>query len=186
MYMKNDKNNKVVSISWTDESDRCIIVPGSTSEKRSRIRELRLAKSNCHFAAGVPRGIIDFIYRSVKKLKLDDKKIFFSRGVVKRGERNVKNSVSIHALDWDVGIHLTIPRSLKYRETIELRIENKDYTLRVMELLVLNALLRISTPGKKHHYYSAMPALILARGWKELGLAEYPEIYRKPETPTKK
>jgi len=178
--MKNKKNSPLVSINWIDETDRCIVVPGTVKEGgKLRLKELAVSKNNCYFAAGVPKGTINFIYRSVKKLKLGDVKIFFSRGMVRSGNRVVKYSVSLRRLDWDVGILMIIPRLLRHKEHIVLMIENRDYSIRIMDLIVLNGLLRISFPGKGAPYYSALSTLILARGWSQLDLKEFPEIYRK-------
>jgi hypothetical protein len=57
---------------------------------------------------------------------------------------------------------------LKYREEITLQIENTEYSLRLMELVVLHGLLRIAYPGREAHFISSMAARILAKGWSQL------------------
>ena len=75
--MKNSA--KVVPLNWINEVDRWIVVPGTIKENgRLRIKEVPLCKNNCFFASGVPKSIIDFIYRAVVRLNLKDRNIFFS------------------------------------------------------------------------------------------------------------
>jgi hypothetical protein len=176
----NNGEQKVIPINWIDESDRWIVVPGTVLEKRRRrIKEVPFSKNNCSFATGVPRSIFDFIYRCVKQLKLTDRRLFFSRGMVRTSKKIYKNAVAIRELDWGVGTLIIIPRLLKYREKISLHIENTEYSFRLMEVVVLHGLLQIACPGKDAEYYSTMAALILARGWNQLELKELPTIIRK-------
>ena len=167
----NDRMNdlKIIPINWVDKIDRWIVVPGTIKEQhRRRTKEIIYSKNKCYFAAGVPKSIIDFIYRAVKQLKLTDKSLIFSRGTVRTAKTLVKNAVSIRELDWGVGTLITIPRILKYREEITLQIENSEYSLRLMELTVLHGLLRIAYPGKDTKFTFNMAAHILARGWSQL------------------
>jgi hypothetical protein len=179
--MKTDiKIQKIVPIDWVEESDRWILAPGTVLEKeRRRIKQIVHVKNKCHFAAGVPGSIYDFIYRAVKNLNMTDRTLIFSRGMVRNSRTRLKLTVSIRELDWAVGTLITIPRLLPYREMITLEIEKKEYTLRLMELVVLRGLLALAVPGREWKYYPAMAALILARGWKELGAEKMPAIYRK-------
>ena len=175
------KPHSVVSINWLDESERWLVVPGTVLEKRKkRIKEINFEKSACLFASGVPKSIIDFIYRSVKKLGLSnsENRLIFSRGMVRAGKYKKKYAVSARELDWGVGTLILIPRILKYRETVRLSVDGKIHTLRMMELVVLGALLKIAFPGKTAEYYSNMAALIIAEGWKSLDLDELPGVYR--------
>jgi len=174
---KNANKSKVVPIDWTDESDRWIVAPGTVLEKgRRRIKGIACVRNNCHFAAGVPRGMYDFIYRAIVKLKMTGRTFIFSRGMVRTARTRIKHSVGITELDWAVGTLVTIPRILAYRETITLLIEGEEYTLRLMELVVLRGLLALAMPGRNAEYYPAMAALILARGWKEIEAERIPLI----------
>ncbi|HOO72895.1 MAG TPA: hypothetical protein PK926_14155 [Spirochaetota bacterium] len=179
--MKNsEKKPKVVPLDWVDESDHWILAPGTELEKRRRrIKEITHRKKNCLFAAGVPLGMHDFIYRAVKALKLDDRTLIFSRGMVRAGHSRVKYSVSIQELDWGAGTLITIPRLLKFREIITVIIENREHRLRAMELALLRGLLGLAFTGKNNEYYPAMAALVLAQGWKGLDNVDLPKIYLK-------
>ena len=175
------KLHSVVPINWLDESERWLVVPGTVLEKRKkRIKEISFEKSACHFASGVPKSITDFIYRSAKKLGLSnsENRLIFSRGMVRSGKDKKKYAVSARELDWGVGTLILIPRVLKYRETVRLSIDGKIHTLRMMELVVLGALLKIAFPGNTAEHYSDMAALIIAGGWKSLDLDELPGVYR--------
>lgn len=171
---KRDKKSKVVPINWIDDIDRWIVVPGTRLEgRRRRIKEVPLLKNKCFFAGDMPRGIIDFIYRAVVRLGLGDRTLFFSRGTVRSSKALIKYNVGIRELDWGVGLLVTIPRLLKCREEKTVRIEDRDYSLNVMETVVLHGLLRIAYPEKNASFHFAMAALILARGWGKL-TAEHP------------
>ena len=162
---------KVVPLNWINEIDRWIVVPGTVKEKgRLRIKEINYCKNNCFFAAGVPKSIIDFIYRSVVKLNLKEKKLFFSRGTVRNHRSLLKYSVSIHELDWGVGTLITIPRILKYKEKINYTISRQEYSMRIMELVILQGLLRIAYPENSKSVLKTLAVLILAKGWGELKL----------------
>ena len=175
--MKKKKDPRVVAIDRVEEIDRWIVVPGTSLEgRRRRIKEVPLGRNNCHFAAGVPKSINAFIYRAVMQLNLGEKKIIFSRGVVRSRNLKVKNAVSIKELDWDVGILITIPRLLKYGEFISLAIEGSEHRLRLMELVVLHGLLQVARPGRGRDYYAGLSALVLARGYKFLDEENFPEI----------
>ncbi len=180
MKKKNEKPDKIVPINRVDDIDRWIVVPGTSLEgKKHRIKEVPRGRNKCQFAAGVPKSINDFIYRSVMQLRLTDRKLIFSRGVVRSRNLKVKHAVSIRELDWDVGTLITIPRVLKYREMIALNIDGRNYTLRLMELVVLHGLLQVARPGKGREYYANLAALLLARGFKHLDTENLPEIIRK-------
>ncbi|MDY6934941.1 MAG: hypothetical protein SVZ03_12075 [Spirochaetota bacterium] len=179
--MSNNKiSSKIVPINWVDNSERWILAPGTKNElRRSRIKEVPLCKNNCYFTIDVPKGIIDFIYRSVKQLNLGNRTLIFTKGTVRKSKKLVKNAVSLYELDWGVGTLITIPRILKYREQIILCIEDIEYSIRLMELIVLHGLLQLSYPRKNANYYSVKSALILTKGWSQLNTKEFPDIYKK-------
>ncbi len=178
--MKKKKDPKVIPINQVEERDRWIVVPGTSLEgNRRRIKEVPRGRNQCNFAAGVPKSINDFIYRTVMQLGLTDRKLIFSRGVVRSRHLKVKHAVSIKELDWDVGTLITIPRILKYGEYITLVIEGSEHTLRLMELVVLHGLLQLAYPKKNAEYYAAMAALVLARGFKHLDRENLPEVIKK-------
>ncbi len=172
--MKNTlRDSKIVPIDWIDEIERWIIVPGTIKESyRRRIKEISFSKNKCYFAAGVPKSIIDFIYRSVKQLNLTNRTLIFSRGTVRSSKGLIKHAVSIHQLDWGVGTLITIPRILGYREEINVSINNMKYSLRLMELVVLHGLLQIAYPKKNKKFYSCKATLILAKGWSQLDVGK--------------
>ncbi len=162
-------NQKIVPIDWIDESEQFALIPGHINNKKiRRIKELKKAKGNCSFAHGVSKNLIDFIYRAVTRLGLKNKKFLFSRGAVKRNNRSIINAVGISELDWDVGISMRIPRSLNYNHRIRLLVDKEERHLRLMEIIVLSALLHISYPKKNAQWCSNMSASIIAKGWDRL------------------
>jgi len=166
---KSVRNSKIVPINWIDDEERWILVPGTVRKAhRTRTKEIIYTKGRCSFTMGVPKSIIDFIYRSVKQLKLTDRPLIFSRGTVRTSRGVVKNEVSIRELDWGVGTLITIPRVLKYGEMITLSLLSISYSVRLMELVVLHGLLQIAFPRKKTTFYYNLAARILTKGWGQL------------------
>ena len=160
---------KIVPINWVDDAERWVLVPGHTGRgMMRRTKEIRFVKGRCHFSYDVPKSIIDFTYRAVKKLGLYEQTLVFSRGTVRNSRGIVKNTVSIHELAWGVGTLITIPCVLKYGEQVQIPIDGVLYRFRLMELVVLHGLLRIAYPRKKAAFYTEMPARILAVGWSVL------------------
>lgn len=171
-------HDKIVQINWIDKSDQYALVPGYEHKKNTRrIKELGRVKGNCHFAPGVPEGLIDFIYRAVIKLKLRNKKLIFSRGQVKKNDLPVLNAVAVCELDWGCGTSIRIPRLLRYSATIRLTINGDEHLLRLMELIVLRSLLQIASPRKSHSWYADMAAFVLAKGWPQLDIDKTPEVF---------
>jgi hypothetical protein len=160
---------KITPINWIDEIEGWILVPGTVKELNKRkLKEIIFKKKNCYFASGVPKSIIDFTYRAVSQLKLKEKILIFSRGMVRNSRKVMKNAVSICELEWGVGTLVTIPRNLGYREKILFYMGDTEYSLRLMELVVLHGLLQIAYPGKNAKFYSTMATLIIAKGWRHL------------------
>jgi hypothetical protein len=163
------RESKIVPIDWIDDEERWVLVPGTLRQPR-RILTKRIVyrKENCLFAVGVPKSVIDFIYRSVRQLGLSDRTLIFSRGVVRNTAGPLKYGVSIRELDWGVGTLITIPRILKYGEHIVLPSGAAGHRVRRMELVVLIGLLKLAFPDRTSKDHSIMAALILIRGWNQL------------------
>ena len=177
--MKKGNDNKIININWIDDSDRCALIPGYQNYRKiRRLKELKKAKGNCYFSSGISHKLIDFIYRSVKKLGIHDRNLFFSKGAVKAKNMNILNSVKIEELDWDVGISVIIPYRLNYNRKISLLVENNACEVRLMEIIVLIGLLSIAYQKKSAKWYSNMSAAIIARGWDILERDDSPEVLR--------
>ncbi len=160
-----------------DDTERWIVIPGTIKEgRRRRIKELFLKKNNCFFARGVPKSIVDFTYRSVKKLGLTEGTLFFVRGTVRIRKGVVRNAVMLRELDWGVGTLVTIPAKMRYREKLILKIEGEKNEMRLMELAILHGLLQLAYPKKSSAFYSNMSALVIARGWNQLEVSDFPDI----------
>ncbi|MFW6181772.1 MAG: hypothetical protein ACOC8N_08490 [Spirochaetota bacterium] len=163
-------DQKIVPIDWVDDEERWILVPPGGAERRRRRRDKQIVykKQRCLFAAGVPRSIIDFTYRAVKKLGLTDRVLIFSRGTVRAGGVLTKREVSIHELDWGVGTLLTIPRALRYGDQVTVQVEGIICRIRLMELAVLEGLLKLVPPGGRAQTCRATAARVIAFGWSRL------------------
>lgn len=170
-YQKNimavkDTSPRVIPLNRIKDSRQCAIISGYESGERiPRLKELKKVRGNCYFTAGVSRELMDFAYRAVIQLGLREKKFLFSRGAVKKKGRSVKNACRVTEMDWDVGIEITIPHRLRYDRKIELVIEGEKQSFRLMELIVLSALMRIAGPGRPVRFYSDMAASVRAKGW---------------------
>ena len=163
--MKKIKSN-IVNINHINESNSCAIVPGYNNRKKNKkLKQLPKSKGNCFFSSGVSYNLINFIYRAVVHLGLKNKKFIFSRGAVKKNNISVVHAVGVRELDWDVGISIRIPHKLNYNDITRLLIGNEEHELKIMELIILSALLRFSYPNKKIKWYSDMAAIIISKGW---------------------
>jgi hypothetical protein len=166
---KSIRHEKIVPINWIDDEERWILVPSNAPHpRRKRTKEIVHVKGNCSFAAGVPKSIIDFIYRSVRKLGLTDRSLIFSRATVRSSSGLILKEVSICELDWGVGTLITIPRALRYKDMSTVHTAEGTYTVRLMELSVLSGLLRLALPGRSHRSYADMAARVIVQGWGEL------------------
>jgi hypothetical protein len=163
------KKSNVVNINWIDRSEQYALVPGYTNYKKSRkLKSLPKSKGNCYFTSGISFSLIDFIYRAVVQLKLKDKKMLFSRGSVKIKGKPVIYAVGIRELEWDVGMSIRIPNKLKYNSTIKISVEKEEYEIRIMEMIVLSALLHIANMKKPSRWCSETAVSIIAKGWQQL------------------
>ncbi len=166
MNMK--KSNKLIQLNRVDSMERYVLVPGNVNGRRNRrIKELSKVRGNCFFVKGVAHGLFDFIYRATVKLGLKDRKLIFSRGSVKTGNRPVSNRVDIYELDWDLGTSILIPMKLNYRDKVKLIISEIETELRVMEIVVLSGLIQIACPDKSIKWCREMAATVMALGWKQ-------------------
>ncbi len=165
MAAKN-KEKKIVPINRTEASEQCAIISGYENGRRiPRLKELKKVRGNCYYTSGVSAKIADFAYRAVVQLGLRDKKFLFSRGAVKRNNRPIITSCRITELDWDVGTEITIPNKLNYERKIELMVDGEKHSIRLMEIIVLTALLRIACPHKSDRFFSEKSAAVIAKGW---------------------
>ena len=167
---KSIRHEKIVPINWIDDEERWILVPSNAPHpRRKRTKEIVYVKGNCSFATGVPKSIIDFIYRSVRKLRLTDRPLIFSRATVRNPSGLILKEVSIRELDWGVGTLITIPRALRYRDMTTLCVADTTYTVRLMELAVLSGLIRLALPGRSLRSCADMAARVIVHGWNQLG-----------------
>jgi hypothetical protein len=172
-------NPKTVPINWIDDTERYILVPRLERKKVvKKVKRLIKVKGACYFTQGVPLRLIDFIYRAVLQLRLRDRKLIFSRGAVKVKNGPTSNIVEVLELDWDLGTSFIIPRKRRYDTALDFTIGGKNYTLRLMEIMVLSGLLRLTHTDKSEKWRSAMAASIIARGWGELAKGEPPSVCR--------
>ncbi len=167
--MQNDKNDlKIVHINRIRKTEKCAIIPGYKNKKKIRkLKELTRSKKNCLFSSNIASNLTDFIYRAVVQLKIRDKKLIFSRGAVKINGIPVLHATAIQELDWDVGISIRIPYKLNYNRIIKANIDSTEYSLRLMEIIALSALIHIAFPLKNSKWCSDMSVLIIAKGWPE-------------------
>ena len=182
MKKKKDTNPHIIPINRVKESERWVPIPGTDRVKPSaRLKSLHRKRGNCYFAVGVSQKLFDFIYRSVVKLGLGEKTLIFSKGAVKSRNRSIVNSVGLKELDWDVGISMIIPKRLSYSKTLNLLVEDEEYTIRVMEIIVLAGLLKILNPKKPAQWNNDMAATIIALGWKRFEENEPAKVLLKPK-----
>jgi hypothetical protein len=170
----------VVPIDWIEKSDHWGLVPAGRETKgaKRRFRALTIRKGNCAFTRDVPRGMIEFIYRATVRLGLRKNGLAFMRGTVRRGGITLSTAVSVRELGWGMGSAVVIPRTLRFREHITLAIDGKRAGVRVMELIVLNALLHLARPGQKPDWYAALAASVMVCGWKSLERTDMPRVER--------
>jgi len=158
---------KIVPINRLKKTEDRIIIPGGTVNNKSRPRRICLkhSRGRCRFAAGIPRSLMDFLYRATLKLNLGDSALVFSRGTVKRRGKAVMNAVAVRRLDWDLGTWVMLPRSLRCSSRIRVTVDGKAAALRTLEALALGALIKIARPGKRPWWYTGMAAAVIVNGW---------------------
>ncbi|MCX7679692.1 MAG: hypothetical protein N2316_10810 [Spirochaetes bacterium] len=164
-------SQKVIPLHWIDPCERWVIVPRVVNGKiRKTITPLKKKKGNCYFTAIMPHALIDFIYRSVKKLGLDKQVLIFSRARIKHRNRCLCNGVRIVYLDWDVGISFLIPQRLRYNTMVPVMIDGESFMIHLMEFAILGALLLVAFPSFSKKRCNEWAAQILAKGWKSVGM----------------
>jgi hypothetical protein len=168
---------KTVPINWIDDTEKYILVPRLERKKLvKKVKRLIKVKGNCYFTLGVPLGLIDFIYRAVVKLGLRDRRLIFSRGAVKVRREPTSNVVEVYELDWDLGTSFIIPRKRKYATMLTFSIDGREHPIRLMEIMVLSALLRLVFPDKSEKWRSTKAAGIIVKGWGEMDKPGLPAV----------
>ncbi len=161
--------NNIININRIDKTERYIVVPRRIKGKVTKVvKPLKRIKGNCYFTCNMPHDVINFIYRSVKKLGLNNTKLIFSRGSVRINDRIVHNAVSSTVLDWDLGISFIIPLKLRYNTFVTIEVDDKDYTVRLMELAILIALMAFAHPSQPRKKHIENAHKVLALGWKSI------------------
>jgi hypothetical protein len=161
--------NNIIHINNITKTEHFIVVPRRIKGKVQKVvKPLKKVKGNCYFTCNMPHDLINFVYRSVKKLGLINSKLIFSRGTVRINGRIVHNAVSTTALDWDLGISFIIPLKLRYNTFVTIEVDNNNYSVRLMELAILIALMAYAYPAltRKKHIEKAQK--VLALGWKSI------------------
>ncbi len=181
--MKKSQTGKIVPINRVGKTEKYILVP--RLERRrvvKKVKRLIKVKGECYFTLGVPVSLIDFIYRAVVKLGLRDRKLIFSRGSVKINRQPTSNVVEVHELDWDLGTSFIIPMKRRYATTLDFVIGGSRHTVRLMEIMVLSALLKLIHRDKSEKWRSAKAVSIIALGWGVLDGKNPPDISRATDT----
>ena len=175
--MSKGRASKIVPINRIGETEKYILVP-RLERKRvvKKVKRLIKVKGECYFTLGVPISLIDFIYRAVLKLGLRERRLIFSRGSVRINNRPTSNVVEVHELDWDLGTSLIIPMKRKYATMLDFSIGGTTHRVRLMEIMVLSALLKLIHRNKSEKWRSAKAAAIIARGWTALDGNDPPDV----------
>ncbi len=175
---KTPPTSVVVPLDWRKPYDHWGLIPSGHGTKgpRRRFKALTVRKGNCAFTRDVPRGMIEFIYRAVIRLGLRERRLAFTRGMVRKGALSLTRAVAVRELGWGEGSVVVIPKALRFGERMQLFVDGEPAVLRVMDLVVLNALLRLARPCDRPDWYVVMAAAIIARGWKSLERADIPRV----------
>lgn len=177
---KSPLQSPIVPLDWREPCDHWDLVPAGRETKgpRRRFRALTVRKGNCAFTRGVPRGMIDFIYRATLRLGLRERRFTFVRGTVRKGGKNLATAVAVRELGWGMGSAVVIPKSLRFGERTALVIDGEKAYIRVMEIAVLYALLRLARRDQGPEWHAAMAAAVIVRGWKSLERGDTPRVER--------
>lgn len=163
-----NKHN-IININKIDKTEHYIVIPRRIRGKVQKvIKPLKKVKGNCYFTCNMPHALINFIYRSVKKLGLTNSKLIFSRGTVRINNRVVHNAVSSTVLEWDLGISFIIPLKLRYNTFVTIEVADNDYSVRLMELAILIALMAYAHPSQPPKKHVEDAHKVLCFGWKSI------------------
>jgi hypothetical protein len=166
MERKKNRTSNVVPIDRVEEARRWVPAPvAGTTVVRGRMREFSRSRGNMFFSAGIPKRLVDFSYRSTRRLKLTRETIFITRGAVRRDRDRIMLGASVRRLDWGVGHLITIPRGIRHNDIMELHVGYEVHSFRTIELLTLGALMRLAWPRRSQAYLTSMAAQVIARGW---------------------
>lgn len=170
---------KTVPINWIGDTEKYILVPRMQRKKVvKKVKRLVKVKGSCYFTQGVPHGLIDFVYRAVIRLGLRDRKLIFSRGSVRVRNRPTSNVIEVLELDWDLGTSFIIPLKRAYRSMVRFALGDATHSVRIIEIMILSALLGLVHRDKSEKWRSAKAVAILARGWGELQAGDPPPMRR--------
>ncbi|MBP6290378.1 MAG: hypothetical protein KA407_01925 [Spirochaetes bacterium] len=163
------KHQNIIPLNKVEKTERYIVVPRLIKGKVQKVvKPLKKIKGNCLFTCNMPHALIDFIYRSVKKLHLQDNKYIFSRGNVYINNKVVHNAVSTVTLEWDLGTSFIIPLRLQFNTFVTIEVDNKDYSVRLMELAILIALMAQAYPSLPRSSHVSNAQRVLTLGWKSI------------------
>lgn len=163
-----NKHN-IININNIDKTEHYLVIPRRIRGKVQKvIKPLKKVKGNCYFTCNMPHALINFIYISVKKLGLTNSKLIFSRGTVRINNRIVHNAVSSTVLGWDLGISFIIPLKLRYNTFVTIEVADNDYSVRLMELAILIALMAYAHPSQPPKKYVEDAHKVLCFGWKSI------------------
>ncbi len=161
--------NIVIPLNWIDPAERYVVVPRNVNGKvRKYIKPLKKKKGNCYFTCTMPHALVQFVYRCTRKLNLHEQVLIFSRGSVRIKNSAVNHALSITYLDWDVGVSFLIPLRLRYDRKVTVAIEGCEHSVRLMELAVLGALLRVRFSSLSMSRCNEWAIRILVGGWKSV------------------
>ncbi|MEW6526944.1 MAG: hypothetical protein AB1444_09780 [Spirochaetota bacterium] len=161
--------NNIIQLNKIEITERYIVIPRLIRGKVQKIvKPLKKVKGNCYFTCNMPHALINFIYRSVKKLGLTSVNLIFSRGNVRIKNRIVHNAVLSTILDWDLGISFIIPLKLRYNTFVTIEVDNNDYSVRLMELAILIALMAHAHPSQSRKKHIENAHKVLTLGWKSI------------------
>ena len=162
-------SENIINLNKIDSTHHYIVVPRRIRGKVQKVvKPLKKVKGNCYFTCNMPHALINFIYRSVKKLGLTNSKLIFSRGTVRINNRIVHNAVSSTVLDWDLGISFIVPLKLRYNTFVTIEVADKDYSVRLIELAILIALMAHAHPSQPRKKLIEDTHKVLCLGWKSI------------------
>lgn len=163
---------RIVPIDAHEKREEWAILPFRSRRGGGRtIKGFPRARGNCHFAREIPIAMIDFVHRAAVKLGIRRHRIFISRGTVRTRTRRLSSAASLRELPWGAGHSILLPRSLRYTARILVPLDGEEHSLRVMEFVTLQALVKLAFPQRSAPDCGGIAARVLAKGWKTLDQA---------------